>query len=141
MGGWVELYPIFFGFLEFFKLCKAPYPGSCLSATGGIFCVLCFLLLVVVVVCYIILYIIREWTELAPVQEGSGSRRRHPRKGKSVDRVCVVFFARVECRIFLLFVNIRGGGAFAEGNSASLSTPVTPEARCHYGFWTKPPSP
>ena len=24
VGGWGELYPIFFGFLEFFKLCKAP---------------------------------------------------------------------------------------------------------------------
>ena len=24
VGGWVELYPIFFGFLEFFLLCKAP---------------------------------------------------------------------------------------------------------------------
>ena len=21
------------------------------------------------------------------------------------------------------------------------NTPVTPEARCHYGFWSKPPSP
>ena len=24
VGGWVELYPNFLGFLEFFKLCKAP---------------------------------------------------------------------------------------------------------------------
>ena len=28
------------------------------------------------------------WTELAPVLEGYWSRRRHPRKGTSVDRVC-----------------------------------------------------
>ena len=40
------------------------------------------------------------WTELAAVLEGSGSRRRHPRKGTSVDCVCVVFVARVDRRIF-----------------------------------------
>ena len=28
VGVWVELYPIFLGFLEFFKLCKAPKPGK-----------------------------------------------------------------------------------------------------------------
>ena len=39
-----------------------------------------------------------------PVLEDSGSRRRHPRKRASVDRVCVVFVARVDRRIFLLFV-------------------------------------
>ena len=36
------------------------------------------------------------WTELAPVLEGSGSRRRHTRKGTSVDRVCVVIGAPVD---------------------------------------------
>ena len=43
------------------------------------------------------------WTDLAPVLECSVSRRRHPRKGMSIDRVCVVFVARVDRRIFLLF--------------------------------------
>ena len=33
---------------------------------------------------------------LAPVLEGSGSRRLYPRKGTSVDRVSVVFVARVD---------------------------------------------
>ena len=44
------------------------------------------------------------WTQLAHVLEGSGSRRRHPRKGTNVDRVCVIFVARVDRQIFLLFV-------------------------------------
>ena len=44
------------------------------------------------------------WTKLAPVLEGSGSRRRRPRKGTSVDRVCVVFVPRVDRRIILLFI-------------------------------------
>ena len=39
-------------------------------------------------------------SELAPVLEGSGSRRRYPRKGTSVDRVSVVFVARVDRRMF-----------------------------------------
>ena len=39
----------------------------------------------------------------APVLEGSGSRRMYPLKGTSVDRVYVVFGARVDLR-FLLFV-------------------------------------
>ena len=43
-------------------------------------------------------------SELAPVLEGSGSHRRYPRKGTSVDRVSVVFVARVDRQIFLLFV-------------------------------------
>ena len=42
-------------------------------------------------------------SELAPVLEGSGSRGRYPQKGTSVDRVSVVFVARVDHRIFLLF--------------------------------------
>ena len=54
-----------------------------------------------------------------PVLEGSGSRRMYPLKGTSVDRVYVVFGARVDLGFFLL-KRIRGGGAFAEGNSASL---------------------
>ena len=62
------------------------------------------------------------WTELAPVLECSVSRRQHQRKGTSADRICVVFVARVDRRIFLLFV--KNGfvveGAFAEGNTASL---------------------
>ena len=41
---------------------------------------------------------------LAPVLEGPGSRRLYPWKGTSVDRVSVVFVARVDRRIFLLFV-------------------------------------
>ena len=36
---------------------------------------------------------------LAPVLECSGSRRLYPRKGTSVDRVSVVFVARVDRRI------------------------------------------
>ena len=61
-------------------------------------------------------------SELAPVLEGSGSHGRYPQKGTSVDRVSVVFVARVDRRIFLLFAKkrIRGGGAFPEGNSAPL---------------------
>ena len=43
-------------------------------------------------------------SELAHVLEGSGSRRRYPRKVTSVDRVSVVFVAHVDRRIFLLFV-------------------------------------
>ena len=38
------------------------------------------------------------WTELAPVLEGSVSCHRYPRKGTGVDRVCVVFVARVDRR-------------------------------------------
>ena len=57
------------------------------------------------------------WTELAPVLEGAVSRRRHPRKGTRVDRVCVGFVARVDRRIFTIRQKrIRGGGAFAEGS-------------------------
>ena len=46
------------------------------------------------------IYIIRE---LAPILGGSGSRRRYLRKCTRVDRVSVVFVARVDRRIFLLF--------------------------------------
>ena len=50
-------------------------------------------------------------SELAPVLEGSGSRRRYPRKGTNVDRVSVVFVARVDRRIFFTIrqKQIRGG--------------------------------
>ena len=40
------------------------------------------------------------WTELAPVLDGSGSRHWHTRKDMSVDRVRVVFVARVALRNF-----------------------------------------
>ena len=39
----------------------------------------------------------------APVPEGSGSRRLYGRKGTSVDRVYVVFGARVYLGFFLIF--------------------------------------
>ena len=39
-------------------------------------------------------------SELAPVLEGSGSHSRYPQKGTSVDRVSVVFVARVDRRMF-----------------------------------------
>ena len=51
--------------------------------------------------------------------EGSGSRRRYPRKGTSVDSVSVVFVAHVDLG-FLLFVKNGFVGAFAEGNIAPL---------------------
>ena len=58
---------------------------------------------------------------LAPVLEGSGSRRRYPQKGTSIDRVSVVFAARVDRQIF--FTNrqkrIRGGSTYAECNTNS----------------------
>ena len=64
------------------------------------------------------------WTELAPVLEGCRSRRRHPRKGTSVDCVCGVFVARVDRRLFTIRQKrIRGGGTFTEGNSALLKQP------------------
>ena len=69
------------------------------------------------------IYIIRDpylCSELAPVLEGAGSRRRYPRKGTSVDRVSVVFVTRVDRRIFFLFVKNGFVGAFSEGNSAPL---------------------
>ena len=40
---------------------------------------------------------------MAPILEGSGSHGRYPQKGTSFDRVFVVFVARVDRRIFLLF--------------------------------------
>ena len=57
----------------------------------------------------------------APVLEGSGSRRIYSRKGTSVDRVYVVFGARVYLGFFYYpSKRIRGGVAFAEGNSSAL---------------------
>ena len=57
----------------------------------------------------------------APVLEGTGSRRMYPLKGMSVDRVYVVFGARIDLGFFTIRQKrIRGGGAFAEGNSAPL---------------------
>ncbi len=45
----------------------------------------------------------------------------YPLKGTSVDRVYVVFGARVDLGFFTIRQKrIRGGGAFAEGNSAPL---------------------
>ena len=63
------------------------------------------------------IYIIREETPIfAPVLEVSGSRRLYPLKCTSVDRVYVVFGARVDLRFFTIRQKrIRGGGAFAEG--------------------------
>ena len=46
---------------------------------------------------------------MAPVLEGSGSGRRHQRKGTCVDRVCVVSVARVDNRIFCTFNWAAGG--------------------------------
>ena len=71
---------------------------------------------------------------LAPVLEGSGSRRLYQRKGTSVDRVSVVLFARVDRRIFfLLFVkngfmvgarmlNVTEGQTVETTPSAAMST-------------------
>ena len=60
------------------------------------------------------------WTELAPVLEGSVSRRRHLRKGMSVDRVCVIFFVRVDRRIFYSSSKTDSWwGTFAERNTNS----------------------
>ena len=57
----------------------------------------------------------------APVLEGSGSGRLYPLKGTSFDRVYVVFGACVDLGFFTIRQKrIRGGGAFSEGNSASL---------------------
>ena len=57
----------------------------------------------------------------APVLEGSGSRRLYHRKGTSVDRVYVVFGARVYLRFFTIRQKrIRGGSTYAQCNSGSL---------------------
>ena len=71
------------------------------------------------------LYYKREYAYLcsakAPVQEGSGSRRMYPLKGTSVECVYVVFGGRLDLGFFTIRQKgIRGGGAFSEGNSASL---------------------
>ena len=64
--------------------------------------------------------IIREETPYlcsakTPVLEASGSRRMYSLKGTSVDRVYVVFGARVDLGFFTIRKKrIRGGGAFAE---------------------------
>ena len=73
----------------------------------------------------------------APVVEGSGSRRLYRRKGRSVDRVYVVFGARV----YLGFLTIRqkrirGGSTYDECNSGPLkqhnATGATPPmSHCH----------
>ena len=73
---------------------------------------------------------------MAPVLEGSESRRRHPRKGTSVDRVCVLFVSRVDRRIFSLRQKrIHSGSTYAGGNNAIATTPYsganTPLAQCH----------
>ena len=58
------------------------------------------------------------WTEYAPVPDGCGSHRRHPRHGPSVDHVCVIFVARVDRWIFTLCQKrIHGGSAFTDGNN------------------------
>ena len=58
---------------------------------------------------------------LTPVLEGSGSRRLYTRKGTSVDRVSVVFVARVYLGFFTIRQKrIRGGSTYAECNSGSL---------------------
>ena len=61
---------------------------------------------------------------MVPVLEGSGSRRRHPRKGMSIDRVSLFVSYSLHVSIVGYFTlrqkRIRGGGAFAEGNSASV---------------------
>ena len=49
-------------------------------------------------------------SELAPVLEGSGSRHLYPRKCTSVDRVSVMFVARVDRRIFFTKERWRVGG-------------------------------
>ena len=67
------------------------------------------------------------WTELAPVLEGSGTRRLYPRKGTSVDRVCVTFVAPFDRRIFLLFVK----NGFEVGRRSLMcrfSGPLLPKA-------------
>ena len=57
----------------------------------------------------------------APVLAGSGSRRLYRRKGTSVDRVYVVFGARVYLGFFTIRQKrIRGGSTYAECNSGSL---------------------
>ena len=68
----------------------------------------------------------------APVLEGSGSRRLHPLKGTSVDRVYVVFGARVDLGFFTICQKrIRGGvrslkvTARHSNNAApSMNTPI-----------------
>ena len=55
----------------------------------------------VVIGSYIVINIIREEAK-APVLEGSGSRRLYRRKGTSVDRVYVVFGARVYLGFFTI---------------------------------------
>ena len=61
------------------------------------------------------------------LRKGSRSRRLwesppvYPLKGTNVDRVYVGFCARADLRFFTIRQKlIHGGGAFAEGNSASL---------------------
>ena len=58
-------------------------------------------------------------SELAPVLEVSGSRRPYPRKGTNVDRVSVVFVARVDRRIFFTIRQKR----IREGRSLKVTAP------------------
>ena len=62
------------------------------------------------------------WTELAPVLEGSGSRRRHPRKGILPSTLFVSYSLHVLIiRFFTLRQKrIRGGSTFAGRNSGPL---------------------
>ena len=54
-------------------------------------------------------------SELAPVLEGSGRRRRYPRKGTSVERVSVVFVARCNGMVGEGREQGEGGGEGARG--------------------------
>ena len=66
--------------------------------------------------CIVVIYVIRE--AKAPVLEGSGSRRLYRRKGTSVNRVYVVFGARVYLGFFTIRQKrIRGGSTYAACNS------------------------
>ena len=73
----------------------------------------------------------------APVLEGSGSRRLYHRKGTSVDRVCVVFGARVDLGFcYYSSKRIRGGSTYAECNSGPLNQhnatgATSPLSHCH----------
>ena len=75
---------------------------------------------------------------LSLLRKGSRSRRHwespnvYPLEGTSVDRVYVVFGARIDLGFFTIRQKrIRGGGAFAEGNSALAAAMNTPLYQCH----------
>ena len=74
------------------------------------------------------------WTELAPVLEGSGSRRRHPRQGRlRASTVFVSYWLHVS--IVGLFTprqkRIRGGSTFVKGNSGPLERHILPARTPH----------